>query len=217
MQLQQYNYTVRDRPGTQHQNVDTLSKIDVDGFIWKIITETKIREKVKKAQEKDSELRKKIEGNPRYEMIDRILYWKHKKKDMGEEESKLVIPKRMRRSLMEENHDLLMESHLGLKKTYVRLTQDYYWSKMYKDIRAWILDCDHCTTKKSILDKKMGFMRSTSSIRPFQVVRTDILGSLPTSKEENRYILTFMDHFTKWVEEYAILEATAKIVAQHFV
>jgi hypothetical protein len=36
-------------------------------------------------------------------------------------------------------------------------------------------------------------------------------------KEENRYILTFTDHFTKWVEEYAILEAIAKVVAQYFV
>jgi hypothetical protein len=117
MKLQQYNYTVRDRPGTQHQNVDALSRIDVDGFIWKIITETKIREKVKKAQKEDSELRKEIEGNPRYKMIDRILYWKHKKKDMGEEELKLVISKKIKRSLMEENHDLLMGSHLGLKRT----------------------------------------------------------------------------------------------------
>jgi hypothetical protein len=79
------------------------------------------------------------------------------------------------------------------------------------------LDCDHCTTKKLILDKKMEFMRSTSSIRPFQVVGTDILGPLPMSKEENRYILIFMDHFIKWMEEYAISEATTKIVAQHFV
>jgi hypothetical protein len=69
-------------------------------------------------------------------MIDGILYWKHKKKDMREEKSKLVIPKRMRRSLMEENHDLLMGSHLRLKRTYVRLTQDYYWPRMYKDVRA---------------------------------------------------------------------------------
>jgi hypothetical protein len=63
----------------------------------------------------------------------------------------------------------------------------------------------------------MGFMRSTSSIKPFQVVGTDILEPLSTSKEKNRYILTFTDHFTKWVEEYAISEAIAKVVAQHFV
>jgi hypothetical protein len=54
--------------------VDALSRINVDKFIQKIITETRIREKVKKAQKKDSELRKEIEGNPRYEMIDKILY-----------------------------------------------------------------------------------------------------------------------------------------------
>jgi hypothetical protein len=63
----------------------------------------------------------------------------------------------------------------------------------------------------------MEFMRSTSSIKLFQVVRTDILESLPMSKEKNRYILTFIDHFTKWVEKYAISEAIAKVVAQHFV
>jgi hypothetical protein len=37
---------------------------------------------------------------------------------------------------MEENYDLLMESHLGLKRTYARLIQDYYWPRMYKDVRA---------------------------------------------------------------------------------
>jgi hypothetical protein len=26
-----------------------------------------------------------------------------------------------------------------------------------------------------------------------------------------------MDHFTKWIEEFAILEATAKMIAQYFV
>jgi isopentenyldiphosphate isomerase len=101
--------------------VDTLSRIDVDGFIQKIITETKIREKVIMAQKKDSELGKEIERNPKYEMIDRILYWKHKKKNTGEKESKLIILKRMKRLLMEKNHDLLMGGRLELKRTYVRL------------------------------------------------------------------------------------------------
>jgi hypothetical protein len=117
---------------------------------------------------------------------------------------------------MEENYDSLMEGHLGLKRTYVKLIQDYYWSRMYKDIRAWILDCDHYTTKKLISNKKMGFMRSKSSIRPFQVVGTDILGPLLTSKEENRYILTFMDILlNRWKNMQS--EAIAKVIAQYFV
>jgi hypothetical protein len=80
---------------------------------------------------------------------------------------------------------------------------------MYKDVRVWILDCDYYTTKKSILNKKMGLMKIISTNRPFQIVGTDILGPLPASNSRNRYILTFTDHFIKWVEKYAILEALA--------
>jgi hypothetical protein len=182
-----------------------------------IVEETGLREKVKVAQQKDLELEKQIRENPRYQVIEGIIYWNHNKESNGKEEWKLVIPKELRRSLMEENHDSLMGSHLGLKRTYARMTQDYYWPGMYKDVRAWILDCDHCTTKKSFPDKKMGLMKSISTNRPFQIVGTDILGPLPASNSGNRYILTFTDHFTKWVEGYAIPEASAKQIAQHFV
>jgi hypothetical protein len=55
----------------------------------------------------------------------------------------------------------------------------------------------------------MGLMKIISTNRPFQIVGTDILGLLPASNSRNRYILTFTDHFTKWVERYTILEASA--------
>jgi hypothetical protein len=71
--------------------------------------------------------------------------------------------------------------------------------------------------KKSILDKKMGFIHSMSTNRLFQTVETDILGLLSVINNENRYILTFTDHFTKWIEKFAILEAIAKMIAQYFV
>jgi hypothetical protein len=56
----------------------------------------------------------------------------------------------------------------------------------------------------------MELMKIISTNRLFQIVRTDILGPLLASNNGNRYILTFTDHFIKWVERYAILEASAK-------
>jgi hypothetical protein len=53
-------------------------------------------------------------------------------------------------------------------------------------------------------------MKTISTNRPFQIVRTDILGPLSAFNNRNRYILTFTDHFTKWVEKCAILEVLAK-------
>ena len=53
--------------------------------------------------------------------------------------------------------------------------------------------------------------------QPWEVVGTDMLGLLPTMAQGNKYILTFTDHFTKWVEAFPIKSAMAGEVAQHFV
>jgi hypothetical protein len=63
----------------------------------------------------------------------------------------------------------------------------------------------------------MELMKIISTNRPFQIVGTNILGLLLASNSGNRYILTFTNHFIKWVEKYAILKVSAKQIAQHFV
>ena len=68
---------------------------------------------------------------------------------------------------------------------------------MYKDTRKWIESCDSCNTKKNYPDKLMGQMQSFTAIRPWQIVGADLIGPLPRTKNGNRYILTFTDHFTK--------------------
>jgi hypothetical protein len=47
--------------------------------------------------------------------------------------------------------------------------------------------------KKSVPDKRMGFILSISTNKLFQIVETDILGLLTTTSEGNYYILTFME------------------------
>jgi len=42
----------------------------------------------------------------------------------------------------------------------------------------------------------------------------DIVGPLTITKKENRYIVTAMDYFIKWLITKAIKEATAKTVSK---
>jgi transposase InsO family protein len=66
-------------------------------------------------------------------------------------------------------------------------------------------------------DKYLGELGTIVSTRPWEVVGSDMLGPLPVTPQGYRYILTFTDHFTKWVEAFPIKTATAGEVAQHFV
>jgi transposase InsO family protein len=42
----------------------------------------------------------------------------------------------------------------------------------------------------------------------------DVIGPLPETRKKNRYIITFTDHFSKWVEAEAIPDQTAETVAR---
>ncbi len=48
----------------------------------------------------------------------------------------------------------------------------------------------------------------------FQRIGIDIVGSLTITKKRNRYIVTAMDYFTKWLIAKAIKEAIAKTVSK---
>jgi hypothetical protein len=70
--------------------------------------------------------------------------------------------------------------------------------------------------KKLGPDQQCGDSFSIVVSRPLEVIRADILGPLPMSTTGNRYILFFTNHFTKWVEVFAIQKQTADIIAKCF-
>ena len=50
-----------------------------------------------------------------------------------------------------------------------------------------------------------------------QAIAVDIIGPLPDSSNKNSYILVVADHFTQWMEAYAIHNQEAATVAQKLV
>ena len=50
-----------------------------------------------------------------------------------------------------------------------------------------------------------------------QMVVTDIMGPLPSSKHGNHYILVASDHFRRWVETYVIPNQEATTFAHKLV
>lgn len=42
---------------------------------------------------------------------------------------------------MVEIHDNLLSAHLGLTRTYSKVRDRYYWPKMHKTIKSYVLSC----------------------------------------------------------------------------
>lgn len=49
---------------------------------------------------------------------------------------------------------------------------------------------------------------------PLDCLATDYIGPLPMTKRKNRYIIVFMDYFTKWVEAFPVPDQTAETTAR---
>lgn len=95
-------------------------------------------------------------------------------------------------------------------KTRDRITSRFYWPNQLTDIEAYVKQCQSCQKKK---DPKHVYRAELTPLRPtkpMELVTTDIMGPLPITKKRNRYVLVIVDHFTKYVEIFAIktLEAT---------
>src|SRR6266542_1682156 len=83
---------------------------------------------------------------------------------------------------------------------------------MYEDIRGYVQTCDACQRRGN--PKANNILHLIELKASFQRIRIDIVGSLMITKKGNRYIVTAMDYFTKWLIAKAIKKATAKTVSK---
>lgn len=91
-------------------------------------------------------------------------------------------------------HDGIMSGHLGASKTKDRISQHFYWQNMFADIDRYCKSCDICqrTLPKGCVGKViLGSAPIIGTV--FSRVALDLIGPLPVTTQEHRYILTLVD------------------------
>jgi hypothetical protein len=94
-------------------------------------------------------------------------------------------------------HDQL--GHFGVQAVYERVKYDFFWPHMYDAIVDYVRSCADC--------QKFERLNIQLPVQPFQVSNlfqrfgVDIIGPiLPVSERGHRYILVFVEYFTRWPE-----------------
>ena len=124
-----------------------------------------------------------------------------------------LVPVDFHRPVFEELHSL---SHPGAHPTTRLAASRYVWPGLLKDVREWCRQCHRCQSSKISRHVRAPVTVLPPAVRRFGSVHLDIVGPLPPS-EDHRYLLTMVDHYSRWPEAFPLKEILAASCAAAFV
>ncbi|XP_078234076.1 uncharacterized protein LOC144583658 [Pogona vitticeps] len=133
--------------------------------------------------------------------------------------SQLVVPEKYRPMILQRGHSDMFAAHLGVNKTQQRITQNFYWPEIGKQIKEFCKQCDVCQRQGNNRDRTKAKLCPLPVIdTPFKCIGVDIVGPLPkATKRGNRFILTIVDHATRYPEAIPLTNIETNTVADALV
>jgi hypothetical protein len=146
-----------------------------------------------------------------------VLYRKFEMEDGRRHIWQVIMPPNLRKAFLMRIHDDKVVGHLGMEKTRQRVQARAYWFKWRESVNSFCRVCDLCASRKPPQRKPRARMQQFLTGVPLERVSLDVLGPLPKSDQDNKFILLICDYFTKWVEAFPMPNQEAKTVAEIFV
>ena len=130
---------------------------------------------------------------------------------IANDQKQFVLPKSLRKIIYTELHDNM--GHLGPERVVALARERVYWPNMQEDITTYIK-----TQCKCMIDKKPHLnttapLHELSSSGPMDLVGIDLM-HLEESSGGYEYILTIVDHFTRFVQTYPLKKKEARPIAK---
>ena len=212
-------FTIVHRSGKMHSNVDALTRdfADSEGFpenaflgsMWVPPTVPWCSlSAIREAQRTDSQcqrLRQLRRGVTR----DNILGFGRK------DQWRPLLPEALVEKTTLDLHQHPLGGHMGPRKMLSMLQQHFVIPRGITPVRRALDGCLACLQRKPSLQKH-GKLAAKPPSRPWKTVAMDFAGPYPSSASGSRYVLVFVDHFTKWIELVATHDQLAITVVRAF-
>lgn len=166
------------------------------------------------AQEDDPELQELINGTTALQIRQMDIQDSSLKIwcDVSCGQPRPYIPPDLRQEIFHHFHSL---AHPGIRGTQSLIGKRVVWPNMRKDIRQWTRECIHCQSTKIYKHIKSPLESIPTPTQRFHTIHVDIVGPLPASRG-CRFILTCIDHVTRWAEAIPMPDSTAACTAHYF-
>ena len=229
VELQDYRFKIEYRPGRSNQVADQLSRPvraifhqGRDDYLG--LSKEEFREK-QLAEPRWAELIAFLEGGqlprkkfPRalvqqFLIHDGLLYLSADRVD-DSVSLKLVVPKELVKSALKFGHEA-MAGHLGIRKSIDSCEEVFYWPSLRGDVRKHVLACLMCQRHKSSAALQQPYRELPPVSKPLDRLGVD-LTDMASGAHGYRYVLTIIDHYSRFVRFYAMRSKTSDEVSRNF-
>ena len=124
-----------------------------------------------------------------------------------------MVPQELKSDILKLCHDDFTGGHLGEKKTWVKLSNRFYWQNYYKETINYVNKCSTCAKIKSPPANRANLKPILDFEKPFDKLAVDIL-ELTRTDSGNRYAVVFSDYLTRWVEAFPLRDMKAESIAK---
>jgi transposase InsO family protein len=111
-------------------------------------------------------------------------------------------------------HDSPLAGHLGMFKTWHKVTRNFYWPSLKEDAFQHVRRCELCQRAKPAQNTREGFHSSAPAEGVLDRVFLDFFGPITRSKKGNQAILVVMDGFSKFVSFFPVRNITSNAVCE---
>ncbi|EYC18252.1 hypothetical protein Y032_0028g1760 [Ancylostoma ceylanicum] len=123
-----------------------------------------------------------------------------------------IVPDSARYEVFKEAHAGTLAGHFSAHKVLNKLKKEVYWPDMVKDVHKWTKQCQTCfvsNPQKAIVPP----LKPILTVRPYEIIGVDLL-ELGRTTSGNRYVVSIIDHFSKFAAAYPVPDKSAETVAK---
>jgi hypothetical protein len=128
---------------------------------------------------------------------------------------KVWVPEVLHYSALCQAHDdPVSGGHCGVNKTLDKMTRDFFWPTLARDVRAHVAACTACARKAAPRPDGTSATARVIPSQPWEMVGFDFIGPLPETARGNKYAIVALDLFTKYTEVKAVAKQDAVTTAK---